>query len=429
MKKQFTILALTVLTFVGNAQTFLSERVGSNIDIDVEPSFGLCLMGGAGESDAAMTWFLEKANGGDVLVIRADGIGGYNNYMFSGLGVNLNSVETISFEDADAATDPYVLQRLAEAEAIWMAGGNQAIYTSYWKDTPVMDAINNLLNVRGGALGGISAGMAILGEAYFPATLGSLSSEDVLEDPLGNSVLIGHDDFIQAPFMEETITETHFNDPERIRYGRIMGFMARLKNDQGFRPKAIASNEFCAVTIDENGIARAWGEFPEFDDDFLYFLQENVLDQGGAEVLEQDVPLTWVRDEQAVKVYKIPGTLNGENFFDLNTWESGSGGTWEDWWVDNGELFMASGQPLSTSQEQLSEVSIYPNPTSKFLNIQPELSTQDRYEVYTVAGELLLEGKFKNGQQIDVSNIPSGFYTIRIISAVSQLTSRFVKTP
>ena len=410
-----------------NAQTYLSERVGSDTDLDVEPDFGLCLMGGAGESDAAMTWFLEKANGGDVLVIRANGIGGYNNYMFSELGVTLNSVETISFEDEDAATEPYVLQRLAEAEAIWMAGGNQAVYTSYWKDTPVMDAINNLLNVRGGALGGISAGMAILGGAYFPATLGTVTSEEILENPFDNSVWLGNDDFIDAPFMEETITETHFNDPNRIRYGRIMGFMARLKNDEGFRPKAIASNEYCSVTIDEDGIARAWGEFPEFDDDYLYFLQENVADLAGPEVIEEDLPLTWIRNEEAVKVYKVPGTVSGGNFFDLNTWTSGSGGIWEDWWVDNGELFMASGDPLSVEESIREEISIYPNPSSDFLNVPIELTTRDRYEVFSAAGSLAQSGSFNDGQRIDISSLPEGFYTIRISNELKVLTSRFIK--
>lgn len=410
-----------------SGQTYLSERLGSDTDLDVEPSFGLCLMGGAGESDEAMTWFLERANGGDVLVIRADGIGGYNDYMFSELGVTLNSVETISFEDGDAATDPYVLQRLNEAEAIWMAGGNQGTYTSYWKNTEVMDALNNLLNVRGGALGGISAGMAILAEAYFPATLGSLTSEEVLDDPLDNSVLIGYDDFIQAPFLDQTITETHFNDPDRIRYGRIMGFMARLKSDQSFRPKAIASNEYCAVTINDEGIARAWGEFPEFDDDYVYFLQENVVDQSGPEVLEQDVPLTWVRNEEAVKVYKVPGTVSGQNYFDLNTWGFGEGGTWENWWVNNGELFMATGDPLSLTEREIEEISIFPNPTSDFLNVPLELGARDRYEIFNSKGQVAKSGSFGDGTRIEVGDMPEGYYLIRVTNRDRVLNSRFVK--
>ena len=37
-------------------------------------------MGGASENDAAMAWFLERAGGGDVLVLRASGSDGYNDY-------------------------------------------------------------------------------------------------------------------------------------------------------------------------------------------------------------------------------------------------------------------------------------------------------------------------------------------------------------
>lgn len=411
------------------AQSYLSERTGSETDLDVDPDFGLCLMGGAGESDEAMTWFLEKANGGDVLVIREGGIGGYNDYMFSDLGVTLNSVETISFESEEAATDPYVLQRLAEAEAIWMAGGDQGAYTNYWKDTPVMTAINDLINVEGGALGGISAGMAIMAEAYYPALLGSLTSDEVLEDPLDNSVLIGYDDFIDAPFLEQTITETHFNDPDRIRYGRIMGFMARLKSDQSFRPKAIASNEYCAVTINEEGIARVWGEFPEFDDDYAYFLQENLVDQSGPEVLEQDIPLTWIRNEQAVKVYKVPGTLSGENFFDLNDWTTGQGGSWENWWVDNGELFMASGDPLAVAEAEKEGFAFYPNPTAGELNFSMEQPLiQGQFRVIDATGRTALSGNLYGINQIDVAELPEGFYLIVLSDADRRVVSRFVKT-
>jgi len=429
MKKGILSFLAIGAALLSSGQAYLSERTGSNTDLDVQPDFGLCLMGGRGETDEAMIWFLEKANGGDVLVIREGGIGGYNDYMFSELGVTLNSVETISFESDEAATDPYVLQRLAEAEAIWMAGGDQGAYTNYWRDTPVMTAINNLLNVEGGALGGTSAGMAIMAEAYFPALLGSLSSEDVLEDPLDNSVLLGYSDFINAPFLEGTITETHFNDPDRIRYGRIMGFMARLKFDQSISPKAIASNEYCAVTINDEGIARAWGEYPEFDDDYLYFLQENPANTTGPEVMEQDVPLTWIRDEEAVKVYKVPGTVSGENFFDLNDWTSGQGGEWQNWWVDNGELFMASGDPLALAEAEKEGFTFYPNPTKDVLNFSMEQPlNQGRFSVIDATGRTAASGNLNGITQIDVAELPEGFYLIVLSDSDRSVVSRFVKT-
>ena len=67
-------------------------------------------MGGATENDNAMTWFLQQANGGDVLVLRASGSDGYNNYMYSGLGVSVNSVEKImllSSNNVSSGSDGY----------------------------------------------------------------------------------------------------------------------------------------------------------------------------------------------------------------------------------------------------------------------------------------------------------------------------------
>ena len=47
-------------------------------------------MGGATEDDNAMKWFLEQANGGDVLILRTSGSDGYNQYFYSQLGISVN---------------------------------------------------------------------------------------------------------------------------------------------------------------------------------------------------------------------------------------------------------------------------------------------------------------------------------------------------
>ena len=41
-----------------------------NSNIQVTPSGGICLMGGAAEDDNGMRWFLNRANGGDIVVLR-----------------------------------------------------------------------------------------------------------------------------------------------------------------------------------------------------------------------------------------------------------------------------------------------------------------------------------------------------------------------
>ena len=134
-------------------------------------------MGGAGENDQAMIWFLQRANGGDVLVLRASGSDGYNDYMYSELGVTVNSVETIVFNDWTAASEPYVLNKIQQAEAIWFAGGDQWDYVSYWRGTGVATGINDAISERGAVVGGISAGMAIMGSIYFTAENGTVTSE------------------------------------------------------------------------------------------------------------------------------------------------------------------------------------------------------------------------------------------------------------
>ncbi len=418
-----------------NAQGYTHERVGNPESIDVQPQFGLCLMGGRGESDEAMTWWLERANGGDVLVIRTTGAFAYNDYLFDELGVTVNSVETIIFSNAQAAYDPYVVQRLNEAEAIWMAGGNQSTYVNFWKDTPVMDAINNLMNVKQGPVGGLSAGMAVMGQAYYPALAGSATSESALSNPLSNQMLLGYNDFLQAPFLENVVTETHLNDPERLRYGRVTGFMARLWFDQGVRPLAIAANEFCAVTIDEFGMARAWGallEQPEWDDDYVYFLQANCTSPDFPEIMESGQPLTWNRNQQAVKVYRVEARLDGSGTFDLNDWNSGSGGVWEDWYVDSGELDRVADATapacfLRASTHRQPEAVIFPNPATEYLVVQSEME-QYTYTIFDISGKLIRQGQSQGNEfQLHLGGIEAGMYKLSLEGEKGRTVRTFVK--
>ena len=86
MKKTATALAMVFLYIVGNSQSYTSFFTGNSTDLVTQPIGGVCLMGGAGESDEAMIWFLERAAGGDVVVLRATGSDGYNDYMYLDLG-------------------------------------------------------------------------------------------------------------------------------------------------------------------------------------------------------------------------------------------------------------------------------------------------------------------------------------------------------
>ena len=335
MKKKLTLIFASFLwvNFI-NAQSYTSYFLGNELDATVEPNFGICLMGGATENDNAMKWFLEKANGGDVVVIRVTGSDGYNNYFFEDLGVSINSVNTIIIPSVDAANDPYVVESLNNAEAIWIAGGDQSDYISFWKNTPVEDAINNLINIKGGAIGGTSAGMAIMGNFYFTADEGSVTSAEALSNPYNEYLTIGENDFINAPFMQNLITDTHYNNPDRK--GRQSTFLARMLQDGSTAAFGIACNEYVAVCIEETGLAKVFGEYPDYPNEVAYFLQANCIGNTLPENCTEGNPLTWNNSEAAIKVYKIPGTLSGENYFDITNWQSGNGGSWQNWWVENG---------------------------------------------------------------------------------------------
>lgn len=91
---------------------------------------------------------LEKANGGDVVILRSSGSNGYNDYFYSQLGVAVNSVETLVITSVAVATNPYALNKVANAEMIWFAGGDQWNYVSYFKDNALEDLLNHHINLK-----------------------------------------------------------------------------------------------------------------------------------------------------------------------------------------------------------------------------------------------------------------------------------------
>ncbi len=322
------------------AQNYTSYRTGAPGGVDPVAQGGICLMGGATENDNAMVWFLERASGGDVVVLRASGSDGYNDYMYSDLG-GINSVETIVLNDPTAAFEPYVHQRILDAEAIWFAGGDQWDYVDYWRGTPIDSLVREAVNVRNVAIGGTSAGMAILGGIQFTAENGTVSSAQALNNPYANNVTLSDDLFMDVPLMDGIITDTHYDDPDRR--GRHFAFLAHAMDAFGLSDvRGIACNEYTAVCIDPAGEARVYGDYPSYDE-FAFFLRANCAVPNGPEVCEPGTPLTWDRTGAAVQVYKVPGVQSGTNGMNIATWDNGIGGTWEHWRAVEGVFSTTTG--------------------------------------------------------------------------------------
>lgn len=332
MKNPLLSLLLSLVIQAAHSQTFTSYFTGDTSDVITQALGGTVLMGGSVENDSAMVWWLKRAAGGDVLVIRASGSNGYNDYLYSDLGQTVNSVETIVCNSRQASFDPYVQRRLKECEALWIAGGDQGRYVNYWKDSPVDSLINRAITERKIAIGGTSAGMAILSGAYFAALNGSVTSGQALANPYASLVSLGNSDFLRVSVLDSVITDTHFDNPDRR--GRHLAFLARLYQDMGYAWKGICSEERTAVCIENDGLARIFGNNPS--QEFAYFTQVSCLHPGLPQTCQPGQPLTWTGGNGPVLVYKVPGTNQGNNTFNLNDWRSGQGGNWQYWSASNG---------------------------------------------------------------------------------------------
>ena len=135
-------------------------------------------------------------------------------------------------------------------------------------------------------------------------------------------------------------------------------------------------------------------------------------------------PLTWNLGGLAVKTYQIKGDSSGSNTFNLNTWQSGTGGTWYNWYVTNGNFSEQLGtaincSPLATDDfNSNSEIVIYPNPTKDKLTIRANDLTLNINKIYLynqVGQKLPLHiTQVGNEIHIDLNNIQKGIYLIII---------------
>lgn len=408
-----TILAIFLVSFFSQSQNYTSYFTGNSADLVTQPTGGICLMGGASEHDEAMKWFLQQSNGGDVLVIRATGSNGYNDYMFNQLGITINSVETIVFNNANASSDAYVIDKIKKAEAIWIAGGDQWTYTSYWRNTAVDSLINKGISERNIVIGGTSAGMAIQGSHYFSAETGTVTSAQALNNPYNSLMTVSNEPFIVNQHLANVITDTHYDNPDRK--GRHVAFIARALQDEQTQIRGIACNEYTAVCMDANGICRVYGDYPNYPE-HAYFIQANCeIVNNVPEVCLASTPLTWNQGGAALKVYKANGTNNGSQTFDLNDWKTGTGGTWEDWSVNNGVLTQVASTEASCSISGLSSLendwNIYPIPlTGDVLNI--EGYTTEVIRLFDAFGKEQMVDI--NNNQINCSNLENGIYFLLI---------------
>ncbi|MFT3978355.1 MAG: isoaspartyl peptidase/L-asparaginase [Sphingomonas bacterium] len=248
--------------------------------LHTKTSPGLMLVGGGDWSRDAFHWFADRAGNGHIVILRASGGAEGGDEMFREIG-GVASVETLVFHDRKASADPRVLSIIAHADGIFIAGGDQARYVRYWKDTPVARALDTHVR-KGRPIGGTSAGLAILGgTAYGALDGGSIDSIAALNDPAGPAVTMVRG-FLRMPYLAHVVTDTHFN--KRDRLGRLIAFVANARANGDARAIGLGVDERGALCVDGRGMARFHGP----DGTFAWLIQPR-----GMPKLAREEPLDW----------------------------------------------------------------------------------------------------------------------------------------
>lgn len=429
MKKVLWFVVFIIHAPIIMAQAYTSYFTGNSVNLPTSPKGGMCLMGGATEDDNAMKWFLEQSDVGDILVLRASGSDGYNSYLYSSLGVPVNSVETIVFNTITASYDSYVHQKINDAEAIWLAGGDQWDYVTLWRDTPIADLINSAVADRNIVIGGTSAGMAVLGDYYFSAEYGTVTSSSALNNPYDIRVRVDSNAFFENEFMQNVITDTHYDDPDRR--GRHVAFLARMYTDYGVEGKGIACDEYTAVCIDTNGLAQVFGGYPTYDDN-AYFVQLNCeLMDLSPENCTPGYSLNWNLSGEAIKACQIKGTSSGSNTFNLTSWTS-TFGSWNNWSVNNGVFQEEIGDEVRcesngiTSNQLNLAIKVSPNPAINYVRLSSN-HTINVVSLYNMQGKNIFKYRFQsNSIRLNFEDINSGIYSLLIENNQGRVVKKLI---
>jgi len=323
IRPRLALLLLLALPCCAADHAYKYSRIGSAQDVTTKTTAGYALMGGGSDQDAAFQFLCDKSGGGDFLILTASDDKDFDDYNpYIQKLCKQNSVATISIPSAAAANDPFVAATIRKADVLFITGGDQSHYVTFWKPSPMREAIQDLIN-RGVPVGGTSAGLAIMAEFSFAALHDTDYSEESLKNPYNEGVTIDHV-FLTIPHLENTITDTHFK--KRDRLGRTLVFLARILQDgMAKQARSIAVDEKSAVLLEPDGLITVVGVGTG-----AYFYHPG----GPPQICKPNTPLTFM----GIDVYHAP--TGGK--FNLVTW-TGTGGSAYTLNVEDGVIHSTSG--------------------------------------------------------------------------------------
>ncbi|MCY2996411.1 MAG: cyanophycinase [Planctomycetota bacterium] len=230
--------------------------------------------------DARKEFFVRGSRLHDIVLISQGGdLGVLRDKVLEFADRNVRSVTSLSITTRAQAEDPRIARIVAGADAIWLGGGDQRIYHDLWQGTRRTAAARSRLFAAlqdaardSTAIGGTSAGMAVLGQAmYLNHPWDSVHASFAAEAPGSPRLqLISQRDSAlpfeclsqaaQAP-LHQLIIDPHF--AERDRMGRLAAFVARAKLDGliAGTPYGLGVDGDAAVLIEKQGAAWNWSVY------------------------------------------------------------------------------------------------------------------------------------------------------------------------
>ena len=214
----------------------------------------LLLVGGGAEKEGASSWSTPAykwAGEGKKVAIVGTSTGSLAPYFMQRCGAA--RAREFAIATHDSANSQATYDTLTSYDVLFFRGGDQYDYYNFYRNTKLQDAVNYLFT-HGGTICGTSAGMHILSSIVYTAKNGTVYPYECIENPNNFYITLASDFMNLVPGF---VFDTHF--AERGRFGRLVGFLANYRLNQGMAITGLGMDDMTCMTVDEQGLGTVYG--------------------------------------------------------------------------------------------------------------------------------------------------------------------------
>lgn len=231
------------------------ELLGEGDDVEADPLGPALLLAGGDRLDASFAWLNARIDGGDVVVLQHSGPATLGQQLYAGLDA-VDSVQTVIMpSNVGLLATLWLNYALDHAEAVLIVGDDPRAL--YWPNAWLRDALEDAW-LRGAVLGGVDAGVSLLGEFAYTGMAGPLDSARALLDPYDEALTLERA-HLRYPPLANAVLEPRFAAHDRM--GRLLSCSARVLAD-GWAPAlvGVGIDEHTVLAIDRHGVGEVLGD-------------------------------------------------------------------------------------------------------------------------------------------------------------------------